>query len=79
METKQEKQKKTRKIGSGGKRAGAGPKIGSQNALKLPENRRSVKKMATFQPGEWAEIQADMKRLGYKQFNNYARNLILNQ
>jgi len=79
MKTKQEKQKKTRKVGSGGKRAGAGPKIGSQNALKLPENRRSVKKMATFCPSEWLKIQADMEKSNANEFNNYARNLILNQ
>ena len=72
-----QEQPKTRKPGSGGRRKGAGPKIGSQNALKLPENRRSVKKMVTFLPREWEKIQVDMKHLGHKQFNNHARDKLL--
>jgi len=77
MNTKQSTKPKTHKPGSGGVRAGAGPKIGSQNALKPENKRRSVKKMITFTPDEWPVVQAGMNKTKQLEFNNFARDKIL--
>jgi len=61
----------------GGARPGAGPKIGSTNALKHPNKRRSIKKMITFTPKEWPKIQTLMEKRKHTEFNNFAREIIL--
>ena len=65
------------KKGRGGRRKGAGPKIGSQNALKPANERRSVKKMITFTPDEWPGVEIEMDEAEHTEFNNFARGKIL--
>ena len=65
------------KSGRGGFRPGSGVKPGTQNALKRVEDRRSIKKMITFTPVEWRDIEAEMDAELQPVFNLFARDKII--
>lgn len=71
---KSKRKKETR--GGRGRNQGLRPKT-YKNALKKPEERRSVKKQVSLTPKEFPRVSEAMSVQKYKNFNEFGRDAIL--